>query len=151
LIDNAQKFTPEGGRIRLAAAPSWDGRSSERPAYVAVSVEDDGIGFDPQRGEHLFEQFYRIEGDQAGLGIGLTIARALCQAMGGHLWAESSRGTGATFTFILPVARVGEKRAPLSEAEPSQAPPEDVSIESWIEQTLSFDDDATPPPSPPET
>ena len=144
LIDNARKFTPDGGRIRLSAAPSWDGQSVDRPAYVAVSVEDTGVGFEGRDSERLFQPFYRAEEpaqiDQAGLGIGLPIARGLCEAMGGHLWASGEKGHGSTFTFILPVARVTDSRlaGPVSE---------DASIESWLEQALSSleDDDHAAP------
>ncbi len=145
LIDNARKFTPDGGRIRLSAAPSWDGQSADRPAYVAVSVEDTGAGFDRHDGERLFERYYRAETpaqiDQAGLGIGLSIARGLCEAMGGQLWARGEKGRGSTFTFILPVARVTHSRL-------AGAPSEGTSIESWIEQAFSFledDDNRTTP------
>ena len=138
LIDNARKFTPEGGRIRLAAAPSWDGRSLERPAHVAVTVEDSGRGFASHDSERLFEQFYRIDDpdqvDQPGLGVGLTIARGLCEAMGGHLWATGARALGAKFTFILPVARVTETQTKTDSAS-------EESLEAWIERTLTFPED----------
>lgn len=138
LIDNARKFTPEGGRIRLSAAPAWNGLSTERPAHVAISIEDNGLGFDPHDGERLFEQFYHSDDpaqvDRVGLGIGLSIARGLCEVMGGHLWATGARGRGAKFTFLLPVVRVGE-------ALSADAQVEDSSIESWIERTLTFPED----------
>jgi len=140
LLDNALKFTPDGGQVRLAASPSWDGTSTERPAYVAVSVADTGVGFDRHESGRIFEAFYRGENrlqvDQPGLGIGLTIARRLCESMGGQLWARGEKDDGATLTFILPVARVAEIRTPSAEAEAA-------SIESWLEQALAFleDDD----------
>ncbi len=140
LLDNALKFTPDGGQVRLSASPSWDGSSTERPAHVAVSVTDTGVGFDRHESGRIFEAFYRgdnpLQVDQPGLGIGLTIARRLCESMGGHLWARGEKDRGATLTFILPVARVAEMRPPSAEAEAA-------SIESWLEQALSFleDDD----------
>jgi signal transduction histidine kinase len=138
LFDNALKFTPDGGQVRLSAAPSWDGQSIERPAYVAIAVTDSGVGFDAREGERIFESFYRgdnpLQVDQVGLGIGLSIARGLCEAMGGQLWARGDKGSGSTFTMLLPVARVTDARL----ADPA---PEGASIESWIEQTLSFPDD----------
>lgn len=138
LLDNALRFTADGGHVKLSAAPLWDGQSSTRPAHVAVKVADDGIGFDRMQGERLFEQFYRSEEssqvDQAGLGIGLSIARGLCESMGGHLWADGEKGRGATFTFILPVARIAASRV-------GDAATDDSSLESWIEETISFPDD----------
>ncbi|HLF27839.1 MAG TPA: ATP-binding protein [Anaerolineae bacterium] len=144
LLDNALKFTPDGGQVRLSATPSWDGHSTDRPAFVAVAVADSGNGFDRAQGQRLFEAFYRGEGsphvDQIGLGIGLPIARGLCEAMGGQLWAHSEKGHGAAFTFVLPVARVTDPR-------PASTTSESASLETWIEQALSAweDDDRTRP------
>ncbi len=139
LVDNALKFTPDGGRVRLTAAPSWDGLSTERPAYVAVSVADTGIGFEPADYQRVFEAFYRgeerLQADQPGLGIGLTIARGLCEAMGGQLWGHSQKDRGATFTLVLPVARVTDSR--LADAETDE-----TTLESWIERALSRLDDS---------
>ncbi|HJW83937.1 MAG TPA: ATP-binding protein [Anaerolineae bacterium] len=141
LIDNALKFTPDGGQITLSAAPAWDGQSAERPASVAVAVSDTGIGFDPRDSERIFEAFYRGQNpqqvDQAGLGIGLSIARGVCEAMGGHLWASTEPGHGSVFTFLLPVARVTDARL-------AGAAPDETSLDSWIEHALSlFGDEGT--------
>ena len=135
LIDNAVKFTPDGGQITIAVMPAWDGQSADRPASVAVSVADTGVGFDAQDSERIFEPFYRSSDaqqiDRAGLGIGLSIARSLCEAMGGHLWASGHPDHGAVFTFILPVARVTDARlTTITEKE--------TTLDDWIEHALSF-------------
>ena len=135
LLDNARKFTPDGGSVRLSAAPSWDGHAVERPAFVAVSVADTGAGFGRDEAVRIFEPFYRGSDpqhvDQVGLGIGLPIARSICEAMGGHVWGRADKGRGATFTCLLPVARVIDARI-------ADAAVEQTTYDSWIDQALSF-------------
>jgi signal transduction histidine kinase len=92
LLGNAFKLTPTGGRVAVTIEP----RASE----VVFSVTDSGPGIDPDHLPRVFERFYRKEG--RGLGLGLFIARALVQAHGGRIWAESRLGEGARFSFALP-------------------------------------------------
>jgi two-component system, OmpR family, sensor histidine kinase BaeS len=78
-------------------------------AYVALQVTDDGIGIAPEALPHVFDRFYRVDKSRSralgGSGIGLTIAKALVEAMGGRITAESpGLDQGTTFTFTLPVA-----------------------------------------------
>jgi signal transduction histidine kinase len=101
LLTNAFRYTPAAGRVQLSAAPAHDG--------VHFQVHDSGIGIAAEHLPHLFERFYRVDKSRSrtsgGAGVGLTIARALVEAMGGHIWAESpGPGQGATFTFTLPLA-----------------------------------------------
>lgn len=101
LLSNALRHTPEGGEVRLTARPQGD--------HVEVAVSDTGEGIPAQHLSRVFERFYRVgEGrsrQQGGSGIGLAIARALVQAHGGHIRAESSGpGKGSTFTITLPRA-----------------------------------------------
>jgi len=77
---------------------------------VQFTVADSGIGIAPEHLPHLFERFYRVDKSRSralgGTGVGLAIARALVEAMGGRIWAESAGpGQGATFAFTLPVVR----------------------------------------------
>ena len=99
LLSNALRYVSEGGHVTV--------RAEAQGREVIVAVADDGPGIPPEDLPHLFERFWR--GDRArrratgGSGLGLTIARSLVEAHGGHLWAESVEGEGSTFAFALPV------------------------------------------------
>ena len=101
LIRNATKFTPIGGTIRILT-------SNPQPGQFRVTVADSGTGFDPADAEKLFESF-RQAGDGAarrtgGLGLGLAISRAIVNAHGGRIWAESpGPNLGATFHAEFPL------------------------------------------------
>jgi len=102
LLGNALRYTPAAGRVRVHVGPA----SRDE---VAVSVSDTGVGIPPEHLPRVFERFYRVDKSRSralgGSGIGLTIARALVEAMGGRIWAESAgTGHGARFTFTLPAA-----------------------------------------------
>jgi histidine kinase len=102
LLGNALRYTDAGGTVRVVA-------SAAGQQDVAFSISDTGVGIAPEHLPRIFERFYRVDKSrsraQGGSGIGLTIARALVEAMGGHIWAASpGAGRGATFTFTLPVA-----------------------------------------------
>ena len=98
LLDNAVKFTPDGGRISLSA--------SAREGRVVLTVADSGIGIPPEEIGRVFERFYRIERSrdrlEGGTGLGLAIAKHLALAMGGTLEVESTYGQGTTFRLTLP-------------------------------------------------
>jgi signal transduction histidine kinase len=98
LIDNAIKYSPDGGEVSVSAATSPDG--------VRVEVRDNGIGIPPAEQDSIFEKFYRLEGSQvrAGTGLGLYICRELVQRMGGTIGVQSDPGSGSTFYFELPRA-----------------------------------------------
>jgi signal transduction histidine kinase len=101
LLTNALRYTPAPGTVQVTAGPQ-DGA-------VAFSVTDSGLGIAPEHLPHLFERFYRVDKSRSravgGSGIGLTIARAFVEAMGGRMEASSAGlGRGSTFTFTLPVA-----------------------------------------------
>ena len=98
LAGNAIKFTPPGGRVVLGAE-----RDGEE---VRFSVTDTGPGIPEEQLSHVFDRFWQARpGDRRGAGLGLTIARGIVEAHGGRIWAESTPGKGATFTFSLPIAR----------------------------------------------
>jgi signal transduction histidine kinase len=103
LIDNAIKFSPAGGRIVVGAEPLQD--------HVCLSVSDTGIGIAPEQIERIFERFYQVEAHMtrrhAGLGLGLSIAKALIELHGGRIWCESVEGKGSRFSFTLPLAADG--------------------------------------------
>jgi signal transduction histidine kinase len=99
VLNNAIRFTPDGGQIVVQV----EARGQE----IWLHVTDNGIGLAKDQLERIFERFYQIEDHMTrvngGLGIGLSIARALVEAHGGRLWATSpGLGQGATFTVALP-------------------------------------------------
>ena len=100
LLDNAVKFTPEGGRIEVSARPS--------AGRVIVSVADNGVGIPPEDVGRIFERFYRVDRSRdrrdGGTGLGLAIAKHLTQAMGGTIEVDSRPGSGTTFRISLPAA-----------------------------------------------
>jgi signal transduction histidine kinase len=100
LVDNAVKYSPEGGRIQVRLAPAGN--------QVRFSVQDEGIGVPSEEQERIFEKFHRLDPNLtrgvSGTGLGLYICRELLQRMGGRIWVESELGAGSTFGFELPRA-----------------------------------------------
>jgi signal transduction histidine kinase len=100
LIENALRFTPSGGRVRVGLARRADG--------IRVTVADTGTGIAAQDLPHVFERFYRADKSRGrsggGAGLGLAIARQIVELHGGALGVESPPGQGATFFFDLPAA-----------------------------------------------
>lgn len=97
LIGNAVKFTPEGGRVTVAAQGGPDG--------VKITVADSGPGISPEVLPRVFDRFWQGEGSRrGGAGLGLFIVKGLVDAMGGRVWADSRLGAGARFIFTLPAA-----------------------------------------------
>ncbi len=110
LLDNALKHTPPGGRITLTAKPvavEAAKRGAPPVSLVEIAVSDTGEGIPPEDLSRIFERFYR--GDKSrgkgskGAGLGLAIARAIVQAHGGEIKAESLVGLGTRFTITLPM------------------------------------------------
>ena len=106
LLDNAVRFTPNGGRVSVAA--------HRVNGVCEVSVADTGSGISSEHLPRLFERFYRADAARSrgdgGTGIGLAIARSVVEAHGGRIRAESEPGRGSVFTFELPVAPAAETR-----------------------------------------
>lgn len=117
LIGNAIKFTPEGGRVTVAAKPHGE--------EVVFSVEDTGVGIPEDAIPHLFAPFWRatLEAGRAGAGLGLAISRGIVEAHGGRIWVASAVGVGSTFRFTIPVAKpAGAPRSPGAAAEVARRP-----------------------------
>jgi two-component system sensor histidine kinase BaeS len=106
LLSNALRHASQGDasdpEVRLVVAAKGS------PAVVRVSVSDNGPGLPAEAQQHVFDRFWRADAgrsrDRGGSGLGLAISRGIVIAHGGQIWAESAPGTGATFTFELPVA-----------------------------------------------
>ena len=108
LVDNALRYSPEGGTVTVAATLRQD--------KVEVSVADEGIGIPQADQEQIFRKFYRgadaeLRTGAGGTGLGLFIARGLVTAMGGRIWVSSREGEGSRFAFELPAAAASERRA----------------------------------------
>jgi heavy metal sensor kinase len=115
LIENAIKFAPSGGEVRITA---WqDG------GEVGVTVADNGPGIPAEAREHLFDRFYRVDDargrDVGGSGLGLAIVREVAAAHGGRVWVDSEEGGGSRFFFALPDRRAGVPAE--SESSPASA------------------------------
>jgi signal transduction histidine kinase len=99
LFQNALKYTPAGGLVRLEASAS--------ATHVRISVQDTGIGVAQEDLERIFEPFYRTDASRArttgGAGLGLTLVRELIEAMNGTIHAESEPGRGSRFSLELPI------------------------------------------------
>jgi two-component system, OmpR family, sensor kinase len=100
LLDNAIKYTPEGGRVALAVR-------TER-SWAVLAVSDTGIGIPVPEQERIFDRFYRVDKSRSraggGTGLGLAITRSIVQAHGGSISVRSELGLGSTFIVHLPLA-----------------------------------------------
>ena len=120
LLENASKYTPQGGTVWLHAEPHmWERRSVSQstangdrrrqsisePNAVKVSVSDTGPGIRPEFQLEIFDDFFRLPGTETaeGMGLGLAIARRLLQGMSGKIWVESEIGAGSKFSFLIPL------------------------------------------------
>ncbi len=109
LLDNACKWTPQGGSVWIGVEPyQWE-RLADRdhhPNAVRVSVSDTGRGIAAEFQQEIFEDFFRADSASSeveGFGLGLAIARRIVQAHGGKIWVESESQAGSRFCFLLPL------------------------------------------------
>jgi two-component system clock-associated histidine kinase SasA len=99
LLENALKFTPEGGRVSLTLLH----RTSQ---WVQMSVCDSGPGIPPEEQERIFLDRVRLpqtSGTTSGFGVGLSVCRRIADVHGGRIWVVSEPGEGACFHFTVPV------------------------------------------------
>lgn len=109
LLDNAVKFTPPEGTIRVTTAPLGGAGG------VRLSVEDSGPGVPPEYLPHIFEPFYRVDEARSrgsGTGLGLAMAAAIVRLHGGTIRANNVPGSGARFDVDLPVPEPGPAESP---------------------------------------
>jgi two-component system, OmpR family, sensor histidine kinase VicK len=100
LLDNAVKFSPDGGTVTVEA--------HRRSGHIEVRVVDEGQGIPEAERERIFSKFHRADSatrSAGGAGLGLFIARGLVAAMGGRIWVDSVEGGGSSFAFELPLAQ----------------------------------------------
>ena len=98
LLDNAIKYTPENGTIRL--------EMKESPPHVNISIINSGETISKEHLPHIFKPFYRADKSRStqGNGLGLSLARSIILAHAGDIFVKSDRNHGNRFTFLLPLA-----------------------------------------------
>jgi signal transduction histidine kinase len=111
LVDNAIKFTPRNGMVKVQTRIS-----EEDPAFLLLQVSDSGCGIDPDKTEQIFERLFQASdpalADHNGLGLGLYICKDLVTRHGGKIWAHSTPGQGSVFSVTLPVFSLPKLLAP---------------------------------------
>jgi PAS domain S-box-containing protein len=111
LLENAVRFTPAGGAIRMWAELDGSG------VAVRFAVQDSGPGIAEEFLPRLFERFWQATpGSHGGAGLGLSIARGIVEAHGGRIWVDTAPGAGTTFRFTLPVDLRGGAPVPTAAA-----------------------------------
>ncbi|MCB8982984.1 MAG: PAS domain S-box protein [Ardenticatenaceae bacterium] len=106
LLANAIKYNKTGGKVHVYAGLQRD--EGEQQEFVLISIRDEGIGIQPEDQTHIFDDFYHPDKMDAqvqagGLGMGLSVVRALVEAYNGRVWLESTPGRGSTFFLLIPV------------------------------------------------
>jgi len=104
LIGNAVKFTAPGGSITIGA--------NHQGSEILLWVKDSGSGIAAEQMPHIFDRFWQAEKkERRGIGLGLSICKAIVEAHGGRIWAESTVGVGTTMFFTIPAVAQSEQRA----------------------------------------
>ena len=111
LVENAIKYSPEGGRIDVGVAPN--------DRMVRFYVRDEGLGIPEDERDRIFEKFYRLDPNMTagigGTGLGLYICNELVRRLGGRIWVEPNEERGSTFSFVIPAANKPAARPSLQE------------------------------------
>ena len=112
LLDNAIKFTPDGGAVAIRAR-----LLPQEPSFLLLEVSDTGCGISPDIAERIFERLYQVSepthASRKGLGLGLYICKELVARQGGRIWVDSQAQKGSIFSFTLPVFSLKNVIAPL--------------------------------------
>ncbi len=116
ILENAVKYSPEDTEITI--------RAEVKPQELQISISDQGVGVPKSEYEKIFERMYRIEQrlrkDPGGLGLGLSLCKALVEAHTGRIWVESETGKGSTFFFTLPLKNDGGENKKNDDGEQTQ-------------------------------
>jgi len=117
LLDNATKYNVQNGKIVVSIQKSNDGK------FIETSIEDTGVGIEPEALKNLFSKFFRTSAGEKfnteGSGLGLYIAKNIIRSHGGKIWAESDVGRGTKITFTLPIDKslIPKKEVPILDNE----------------------------------
>lgn len=107
LIDNAIIFTNEYGHVLISA--------EKLPGYIKISIMDDGIGIPAKDLPRVFDRFFQVQSHltrrHGGIGLGLSVAKAMIELHGGQIWVESIEGKGSNFSFLVPTKPVTAQAA----------------------------------------
>jgi signal transduction histidine kinase len=110
LVKNALTFTNHGGHVTI--------RGGLDANFIKVEVWDDGLGIPAKDLPQVFERFYQVESHltrrHGGMGLGLSVAKAMIEMHGGRIWAESEEGKGSKFIFLLPIESKDDDPAPVN-------------------------------------
>lgn len=114
LLSNALKFTAEGVKpvVRIEAETFVNASNSDGRLWYKMTIQDNGIGFDPRFAERIFTPFQRLHGrgEYSGSGIGLAVCRRVVEHHGGSIQVDSQPGQGTRFTILLPATQSPEFR-----------------------------------------
>ncbi len=109
LLNNAYKYTPEGGSVKVSVDTQRIRDEDEVRSYLLVKVADTGIGISKADQHNLFQRFFRSDNPEVrkvtGTGLGLYIVKSLVELHEGRIWAKSQLGEGTTFNFLLPTTQ----------------------------------------------
>lgn len=128
LLSNASKFTPEEGKISLAAVMT----NQEKDSFLKLSITDTGIGIKEEDKERIFAEFEQVDSSFSrkyeGTGLGLALTKRFVELHGGEISVESEEGKGATFTIVMPLFEPTKLREPVEALKPEEEPEYDVDI-----------------------
>jgi signal transduction histidine kinase len=134
LADNAIKFTPQNGSVKIQARIF-----EEDPSFLLLEVTDSGCGIDPDKTERIFERLFQASdpdaADHNGLGLGLYICKDLVTRQGGKIWAKSTLGHGSVFSATLPICSLPALLAPAFRGEGNIERPITVVVTEICSQT----------------
>ncbi len=140
LINNAIKFTPEKGKIRLKVKLLQE---TETTHTIAIIVKDNGIGIPEDKLESIFNPFEQVTTDNSrtkgGAGLGLTIVKKLTEMMGGKIEVKSVLNSGSRFKIILPLNKIVENQFSSTVVKPKTMPMPEITFDTKINVLLAED------------